>query len=354
MSDTDQTRMMGVTGMPAGGVTVQVPAGPFDPMRTQMGGTTTCPVCKMSTPLAEPYCMDCGFLLSSTPGEGGGPVVDEQVVELVDIQNGQRFRLRSGINSLGRQGTDILVAEGTVSRVHARLTVENNRVIVEDLGSTNGTKVGEMRIGPHEPTPAAPGTTLRFGSWRVRLEFAGGDAPAAAPPADRTMMAPPPVPALLGELGESAAESEAASAQAPPAPVAETSSKRAWQDSPDVLAVLQALDSGVEDIPITVGTMTVGRRSENVIALRHDAYVSSRHAEIFTDNTGTYLSDLGSTNGTLYNGEKVLPFERQLLLEGDEVQFGRTRYRFQLVGAEDMLEGDMGEADELADKERPE
>src|SRR5207253_1382044 len=108
--------------------------GQADALRTQMGGTTTCPVCKSTTPLMEAYCGDCGFLLTSTPVEEAAPPAEETpVAELVDSQSGRRYRLRNGVNTLGRQGTDILVNEGTVSRNHANITVENGKITVEDL-----------------------------------------------------------------------------------------------------------------------------------------------------------------------------------------------------------------------------
>jgi len=118
------------------------------------------------------------------------------VAELVDLQDGRRFRLRMGVNTLGRQGTDILVNESTVSRNHANITVEENRIVIEDLGSSNGTKVGDLRLSANQPTVAASGMPLRFGNWRVVLEAGGGAGGAEATmmvsPDDRTMVGAPP------------------------------------------------------------------------------------------------------------------------------------------------------------------
>ena len=74
MSDTEQTRVMGSgVGAPVapGDRTMVAPAagGGADAVRTQMGGTITCPICKSTTPTTETYCGDCGFLLASTPVE---------------------------------------------------------------------------------------------------------------------------------------------------------------------------------------------------------------------------------------------------------------------------------------------
>lgn len=329
MSDTDQTRMMGMPDqtllatptVPATGMTQQMPAGGIgmDPARTQIGGITTCPVCHATTPLGETYCGECGFLLSSTPAENvQAPVEQPPVAELVDVLNGRRYRLRPGVNTLGRQGTDVLVMDGTVSRTHARLTVENGQVIVEDLGSSNGTKVGDRRIGPNQPTPATHGTPLKFGNWRVMLEIAGaGDAGPARMPAatEATLMAP------AGEDRVSDATRTAVAGTLAPSGGAEVAG---------AVARLRVVRGTGKDLLLRPGTLRVGRRPENDLVIP-DNYVSGRHAEITTDNTGTYLTDIGSTNGTVVNGQKIPPHERRLLLAGDEVQLGMSTYLFELI-----------------------
>src|SRR5437763_17153368 len=133
MSDVDSTRVMGTPGTPpadrtmvapagGAGATMQMPAGGFDPMRTQMGATTTCPVCRSTTPAMESYCGDCGYLLSSVPeADLVVPAEEAPAAELVDLETQRRYLLRTGSNTVGRQGTDILINDGTVSRVHARI-----------------------------------------------------------------------------------------------------------------------------------------------------------------------------------------------------------------------------------------
>jgi pSer/pThr/pTyr-binding forkhead associated (FHA) protein len=299
------------------GPTQQMTAGGIgdDVYRTQIGAVTTCPVCKATTPAPEIYCGDCGFLLTTAPGEPiEVPVEETAAAELVDATDGRRYRLRQGINTLGRQATDILVNEGTVSRVHARIIIEGENVIVEDLGSSNGTKVGDRRIGPNQPTPATHGMPLKFGNWRAVLEIAG------AGPLPTPGAAEPTITVAAGDRTQMDVALAPKAAPAPPPP----------PTGPQV-AVLTKTEGPAKDIPIHEGTITVGRRSSNTISLPQDAYISGRHAEIITDNTGTYLIDLGSTNGTVVNGQKMVPNERQLLLDGDEVKLGQNTYRFSLL-----------------------
>lgn len=318
MSNIDATRVMS-TPMPGGATaTIQMPAG-ADAFRTQMGGTTTCPVCKSTTPLLDLYCGDCGYLLSSPPVETDGvdggialPSEDAPAAELVDEQTSRRFRLRLGVNTVGRQGTDILSAEGTVSRNHATVTINESGIVVEDLGSSNGTKVGDVRLQPNTPVAAKPGDTIRFGTWKLRLEAGVG---AIAAGADQTIMAVADDKTVVLGRSQTAAEEE------------KNSEPLSQVELAPGIAMLKKLEGICDDITILEGMMSLGRKSGNAVVLA-DPYLSGRHAEIFAEPSGVYLIDIGSTNGTLVNGQKLEPNDRQLLLDGDEVQLGQTKYRF--------------------------
>lgn len=64
-----------------------------------------------------------------------------------------------------------------------------------------------------------------------------------------------------------------------------------------------------------------------------DRDASSKHAEITIEGEAVWLDDLGSTNGTFVNGERVT---RHALVAGDVIAFGRggPKLRFDLKGAE--------------------
>lgn len=70
--------------------------------------------------------------------------------------------------------------------------------------------------------------------------------------------------------------------------------------------------------------MVVGRLDENQIALDTES-VSRRHARLVPDGTGWAVEDLGSTNGTWVNDERVT---RRLLVDGDQVRFGGVIAKF--------------------------
>ena len=59
---------------------------------------------------------------------------------------------------------DYPVMDAGVSRRHLMLFRNEDRIYAEDLGSTNGTYVNEIRIKPGEPFLLQEGDLLKIGS----------------------------------------------------------------------------------------------------------------------------------------------------------------------------------------------
>lgn len=78
----------------------------------------------------------------------------------------RRIVLGPGITTVGRDHEgDVYLNDPSVSRVHARILVENGSAIVEDLKSKNGTSVQSVPItGPRILTD---GDEIEFGSVKV-------------------------------------------------------------------------------------------------------------------------------------------------------------------------------------------
>lgn len=74
--------------------------------------------------------------------------------------------------------------------------------------------------------------------------------------------------------------------------------------------------------------LQVGRSEECDIFLL-DPSVSRRHAVVAVEDGVPVVRDLGSTNGTFVNGDRV---KTQKLTEGDEVMFGKTSLRLETDG----------------------
>ncbi len=58
-----------------------------------------------------------------------------------------------------------------------------------------------------------------------------------------------------------------------------------------------------------------------------DKGVSRKHIKIKRKNILVYVADLGSTNGTLLNGRRLIPNAERLLRNGDELQLGRLKIK---------------------------
>ncbi|MHB1718196.1 MAG: FHA domain-containing protein [Acidimicrobiales bacterium] len=67
---------------------------------------------------------------------------------------------------------------------------------------------------------------------------------------------------------------------------------------------------------------TVGRAPGCGVSIAYDSYASNLHARLFWGNGHLWVEDLGSTNGTWVNAERIS--ERVRLGRGDLVQMGST------------------------------
>jgi len=81
---------------------------------------------------------------------------------------GAAFRLREGSQLVGRdKNCEILLMDKSVSREHARVTVNNGSVHVEDLQSRNGTFIDNHQIGTGTLIPEQG---IMFGTLSFRLK----------------------------------------------------------------------------------------------------------------------------------------------------------------------------------------
>ena len=181
-------------------------------------------------------------------------------------KDGQRFELAgTGPWRIGRQnGCDVQIADDPYcARNQCELRIDHGRALLAPVSPTSPTHLDGSAIAA--PTPIATGNMISFGETQLRFEM-------DAAPASR-----PQVP--------------------PPAPIAAPGN----------------------------GSLTIGREpGAGGLTLDHPA-VSRRHA-ILHGGSDPRIEDLGSTNGTFVNGERVRGSQR--LAEGDSIAFGPLRYVF--------------------------
>jgi pSer/pThr/pTyr-binding forkhead associated (FHA) protein/tetratricopeptide (TPR) repeat protein len=223
----------------------------------------------------------------------------------------------TGELTIGRQeGCELVLTAGGVSRRHARVFVEGSQVMVEDLGSANGTYIDGERIA--EPTPLGPQGSMLLGEYEVKLK--------AARRATRTA-----APALEAEAGAGAGGPRAT--RALPAvrpggarPGGGAGAKRPAGAPPPGGAggaggpILRGLTGpwANKTWPLKA-KLLVGRTPPANVVLEDDS-VSRKHAEVEKTPKGVVVRDLGSANGTLVNGE---PVEGAVTLQaGDVISFG--------------------------------
>lgn len=81
--------------------------------------------------------------------------------ELLITNTGQRFKIYEKETIIGRDsGCDIPINDLTVSRIHAAITMQFGRFILEDLGSKSGTRVNLTSINK---APLSPGDRILIG-----------------------------------------------------------------------------------------------------------------------------------------------------------------------------------------------
>jgi pSer/pThr/pTyr-binding forkhead associated (FHA) protein len=128
-----------------------------------------------------------------------------------------------------------------------------------------------------------------------------------------------PRPAAVGAPVVRAAPAASAASATVVTPMAGSANKPIQQ-----LVIIEPEGAKGRSFPLdaAAGELTVGRGGGCGVALADDTFVSQLHARLFHADGGWFVEDLGSTNGTFLNRQKVSA--PQPLRKGDRLQVGRT------------------------------
>lgn len=148
-----------------------------------------CPNCERVYPTAAEFCGVCGTTLSAERDRtsfqtqdlsGGNELAGEDQKWLNRDREGifgflyrpkypeQRFYLFEGDITIGAgDKNDIVIDLPAVSWNHALMVSRNERILLQDSASTNGTFVNEVRVT--RPRELEHGDLLRFGNVEYRL-----------------------------------------------------------------------------------------------------------------------------------------------------------------------------------------
>lgn len=82
-------------------------------------------------------------------------------------------------------------------------------------------------------------------------------------------------------------------------------------------------------------SLSLGRAPDNQLVV-NDPKSSSHHAEIRPEGSGYSIIDLGSTNGTFINEQRIQANVPHLLAAGDMVRIGDTIFTYELTGVSEI------------------
>ena len=89
--------------------------------------------------------------------------------------------------------------------------------------------------------------------------------------------------------------------------------------------LIMSLDGTViREVPLDKERVSIGRKPQNDVQIENLA-VSGEHARVVTILNDSFLEDLGSTNGTLVNGN---PVRKHILQDNDVIEIGKYKLKF--------------------------
>ncbi len=293
-SSTGPRPSANITSCPSCGAGV-VTGLPFCPscgkrVRTALDGGPPCPRCGSGVLADTRYCPACGYDMeappdSATPSTSAPPsalclvLIDEAGDEVT------RFPLKKGETTIGREGAGLEFTDDVfMSPLHVKLSVQDDQILLRDLGSRNGTWVFI-----NEPHLLIDSDRLLIGSQIFEFRRLGYPGP-NPPERDATRR--------MGSL-------------VPSADIACLTQLRADGSPRDVFHLSPGRN------------LSIGREDGDV-AFRYDPSMSGSHAEIRSEDADFVAVDLGSRNGvavaargtiTLTQGSRILVGDKMLKVD---------------------------------------
>ncbi len=89
----------------------------------------------------------------------------------------------------------------------------------------------------------------------------------------------------------------------------------------------ERLDFRIEEAYSLDKNLSIGRTQENDIAFG-DSFLSKKHARFSVREDQVFLEDLGSSNGTFVNGNRLKVGVEALLADGDKIRMGNVEFLF--------------------------
>ena len=162
----------------------------------------------------------------------------------------------------------LVSSERFVSRRHCEISREGEQLFVRDLNSSNGTMLDDQRLLPKKRVRWLPDQLLRLGPFTL----------------------------IWGDKSDS--------------DMFRLANKAGHKASTQAGIRMQLVCSGgyPQKVPLGKKPLIIGRTIECDMSLNH-SQVSKKHCSIALTNAGIQVTDLGSTNGTILQGERLTPHQ---------------------------------------------
>ena len=238
-----------------------------------------CPRCRAKLSPDSPICRLCGYRVDEAPAQAAAApglaepkTTSEQKtlkdnvgylisVSSVDGRETVKMPIKKGVNTLGRGKCDLPFQEDDLlSPVHLKVSVDEDGALLSTSDSRNGTF---LRMT--DQVQLKHGDQFRLGQQLLRYEDLDRLAPIVSCPDgedDTQILGSPGGPKAWGRLTQVVSESLTASS-----------------------------------FLLTSENVFLGRERGN-ITFPGDRYISGTHAVVTRKSDGTYLRDVGSSNGT--------------------------------------------------------
>jgi pSer/pThr/pTyr-binding forkhead associated (FHA) protein len=241
---------------------------------------------------------------------------------------GKEWVLDKPVMALGRhERADIpLFGDANVAPNHAIIQKQGGQYVVVDQGSPIGIGVNGARVSQHV---LQSNDVIQLGSVNLRFITKNVKAPARGPEPGRAQAFPiggqapvQPGPAMQPQMpiGQPVFDPTVAVPAQPS--FAPTQMQAPMATAPTLVAIDGPLIG--QRFPVTM-PLELGRESQQV-PLAFDSSASRRHTRIEAQGPMVNVTDLGSTNGTFINGQRVT---NGIAKSGDIIKVGATSFRIE-------------------------
>jgi len=289
-----------------------------------------CPQCGVDNPAGARYCDQCGAMLIPVPAQTTAPA-SAPATSVPAI----------GPTVCPQCGQAAIPGEAFCDNCGAPLSAPSRPVAPVAPPPHSAappqpvypppTPVTIPPTAPVSPAPTAPPVSPPPAAPPSYQAPPAQPAPAAPP----SYQAPPAQPTPAAPPSYQAPPAQPAPARSPVSPPTPTPVSGRTSLAPSVLVVVGAGAS----LPLPAAPQAIIGRSDPVSKFYPDIDlnpygaldqgVGRRHARIFVQGGQVLIEDLDSINGTLVNGQRVLPFQSRALADGDQITLGRMLLRFQ-------------------------